>query len=446
MKALLILLAGLAAALVAPKAATRKTDEVVLWPPGQADQHDIPSSVDSWDALLYRDGFMRAIAAAEKQEELSIFDPKDDEHKHHDHDGDHKHPGHGHDGDHDHHTHKTIYQILKTSPHTTRFAALVDDHPEIIKLLNTTSSKNHTLLLPSDRAFSHIPPDHHRPPASYLLSLLTYHILPGLYPSHRLRRLTTAPTNLTLSSLGHHPQRLRLFTLPLPFSHTTINFHARITRPNVRASNGLIHILDALLLPPPPITKIFELLPGTFSTLSLALERTGLGSELEDTPFRGGVAFAPSNAAWRRLGPRANAFLFGTERGKECLKALVKYHLVGNRTVYSDEYYGEEKAEVEGHHGGGYWHVDVPSLLEERPLAVDVRKWKGLVGIVVNGRHRVVVRDGVAKDGVVQVLGSVLIPPHKGGDDGVVEGEIEVEELVERLKGWMGEEEEVGDL
>ena len=89
--------------------------------------------------------------------------------------------------------------------------------------------------------------------------------------------------------------------------------------------------------------------------------------------------------------------------------------------------------------------MDVPSLLEEKPLAVDVRKWKGLVGIVVNGRNRVVVRDGVAKDGVVQVLGSVLIPPHKKGKEGVMEGEIEVEELVERLKGWMGEE-EVRDL
>lgn len=241
MKALLILSAGLAAALVAPKPATHDINEVVLWPPSQADQHDI-SSVDTWDALLYRDGFMRAIAAAEKQEKFYVFDANDDDKHHdhggdHDHDGDHKHPGHGHDGDHDHHPHKTIYQILKTCPHTTRFAALVDDHNEIVKLLNTTTSKNHTLLVPSDQAFSHIPHDHPKPPASYIRALLSYHILPGLYPYHRLRHLSTAPTNLTSSSLGDRPQRLRLFTLPLPFSHTTINFHAHITRPDVHASN-----------------------------------------------------------------------------------------------------------------------------------------------------------------------------------------------------------------
>lgn len=231
MKALLILSAGLAAALVAPKAASHDINEVVLWPPGQADQHDMSSSADSWDALLYRDGFMRAIAATEKQEKFYVLDTNDND-KHHDHDGDH-----GHDGDHDHHPHKTIYQILKTCPHTTRFAALVDDHDEIVQLLNTTTSKNHTLLVPSDHAFSHIPHDHPKPPASYILALLTYHLLPGLYPSHRLRHLSTAPTNLTLSSLGDRPQRLRLFTLPLPFSHTTINFHAHITRPDVHASN-----------------------------------------------------------------------------------------------------------------------------------------------------------------------------------------------------------------
>lgn len=126
----------------------------------------------------------------------------------------------------------------------------------------------------------------------------------------------------------------------------------------------------------------------------------------------------------------------------------MEYHLVGGgRVVYSDEYYGdghEEGVEGKGGDHGEYWHVDVPSLLEEKPLAVDVRAWKGLVGITVNGRHRVVVRDGVARDGVVQVLGSVLIPPHGEGDRGV-EGEIEVEELVERLGGCGGEE-EVGDL
>lgn len=131
----------------------------------------------------------------------------------------------------------------------------------------------------------------------------------------------------------------------------------------------------------------------------------------------------------------------------------MEYHLVGGgRVVYSDEYYGGGDGEGDGverveggSHHGDYWHVDVPSLLEEKPLAVDVRRWKGLVGITVNGRHRVVVRDGVARDGVVQVLGSVLIPPHGEGDRGVVEGEIEVEELVERLGGCGGEE-EAGDL
>ena len=52
------------------------------------------------------------------------------------------------------------------------------------------------------------------------------------------------------------------------------------------------------------------------------------------------------------------------------------------------------------------------------------------------------VRDGIADDGVVQVLGRVLIPPHEHhGVQGEEAAEVSVDELVRRLGPYVGEEE-----
>jgi uncharacterized surface protein with fasciclin (FAS1) repeats len=90
---------------------------------------------------------------------------------------------------------------------------------------------------------------------------------------------------------------------------------------------------------------IIRLLPGEFSTLELALTKTGLIDILNDTSRHvGGTLFAPSNFAFQLLGHRANAFLFSSY-GLKYLKSLLLYHVVVNQTLYSDAYY---KADVFG--------------------------------------------------------------------------------------------------
>lgn len=51
-------------------------------------------------------------------------------------------------------------------------------------------------------------------------------------------------------------------------------------------------------------------------------------------------------------------------------------------------------------------------------------------------------QDGIAKDGVIQVVGNVLIPPKKPGSKGAeyTGGEISVEDLIERLDPYVEEE------
>ncbi|KAK3336872.1 fasciclin domain family [Cercophora scortea] len=349
----------------------------------------------------------------------------------------HPHDGHGHHGD----PTKTVYELIKESKYTQRFAELISEYGDIKELLEDTK-KNRTLFVPTDRAFEHIP-KHKKPSKEFILALLKYHVVPGSYPVKRILFTHTVPTELELDSLDDHPQRLRI---GVSLFGVYLNFYSKVVAANIEAKNGFIHAVDHILIPPPSAAKIIKLLPGKFSTFSLALETTGLGEDLEEAEHRGGTLFAPTNIAFKRLGPRANAFLF-SERGKRFLHALLRYHVVANETLYSDAFYKEghsdqnDGGEGEAEALTDYWHVDLPSLLDEKPIHVDFRRWKGFITILVNGGVRVAVQDGIAADGVIQVVDRVLIPPHKrhhhgdDGDDGSKDDEenISVEELKARL-------------
>ncbi|KAK0666317.1 FAS1 domain-containing protein [Cercophora samala] len=439
MKHLTLLFAATAAALVAP-------DQVTI-----LDKQQPPVSQDAvqtwWDSTLSHS--TNLFTTLEKRITSAIHSFDSVSFGGFDTDSDFPHPPRrGHGGHHRGDKTKTIYELIKSNKYTTKFASLLDndDFADIKSLLDSTSH-NKTLFVPTDKAFERIP--HHGdkpPPKEFVLALLKYHIAPGLHTAHDLLTTHTLPSNLSLDTLGSRPQRLRVST-GLLFS-IRVNVVSKIVYSNILAKNGVIHAIDHILVPPPSQEKIISLLPNTFSTFSLGLEKT----ELSVPDHKGGTLFAPTNSAWRRLGPRANAFLF-SPHGLKYLKALLKYHFVVDQTLYSDAFYGERKDEKavrrERVDGGKYWHVDLETLLDDKAVAVDVKRWKGWVSIVLNGFTKVIFQDGVASDGVVQVVGKVLIPPHghhghAGEDD---DEDIAVEELKGRLERYVEkDEEEVGDL
>ncbi|KAI1163526.1 FAS1 domain-containing protein [Nemania serpens] len=373
-------------------------------------------------------------------------------------------PGNGHVGRPGHHgtTNLTVYQAIQTSNYTKKFAALINDFPDIVDLLNSTKT-NVTVFVPIDKAFEKIPEHGHKPPKEFVEKILEYHILPGLYPAGRVLASHTLPTALKSPALGGRPQRLRasigLFGLK-------INFYSKVVVANLFAKNGIAHGVDSILIPPPPARRLISLFPSRFSTLELAAEKTGLiphhdKSHEHHLHGTGLTLFAPTNAAFARLGPAANAFLFNTEKGLGFLRALLKYHVVANQTLYSDAYYGvkgeeedvlppssgdeDEESDRPGRGKNGHFHVDLPTLLDDKSLSIDIARWYGFIRIRINGYQSVAVEDAVAADGVVHVLGSVLLPPRgpKGEGVAVANGEISVEELVERLQPYVedGEDE-----
>ncbi|KAJ6437442.1 fasciclin domain-containing protein [Purpureocillium lavendulum] len=363
----------------------------------------------------------------------------------------------GHD-DHNKHHHLTIYELIKHSEYTTKFAKIVDEHPSIVKLLNSTKA-NHTLFVPTDEAFKELP-DHDKPDKEFVEKVLRYHIGLGEYPARRILTTHTLPTTLDESWLGGEPQRLRT---SVGFRGVTVNFYSKVvaadivcpaplfalysechTRPHAysllflqEAKNGIIHAVNHILVPPPMAGRVITLFPSQFSTLLLAYEKTDFVKFIHGVKMTGSTVFAPSNGAFERLGPRANAFLFNTEKGLKYLKALLKYHIAPNATLYSDAFYDKtgsddkvDAAETE--------HYDLGTLLGKARVSVDIARLGGFSAIRINGFAHVSVRDGLAKNGVIQVVDKVLIPQHKhhkGHSDDVKD--IDVEDLVTRLEPYV---------
>lgn len=192
-------------------------------------------------------------------------------------------------------------------------------------------------------------------------------------------------------------------------------------------------------MPPPFVGRELTLFPSAFSTLLLAYEKTNFTEFIHGVKMIGSTVFAPDNAAFEKLGPAANAFLFNTQKGLGYLKAILKYHIVPNEVVYSDAYYSESDAEARDDVGRGHYHLDVPTLLGEKNIAIDVARWGGIIRVKLNGYIPIKLQDAIAKNGVVHLPSSVLIPPHqhdkKNSED--FGEDISVEELMERLGDYV---------
>ncbi|KAL4914888.1 Fasciclin domain-containing protein [Aspergillus aurantiobrunneus] len=380
---------------------------------------------------------------------------------------------------------QTIYQLISDSKYTTILAKIIDEDRELVEYLNSTDHK-FTFFAPTDYAFRKIPHRHrhrhhdndndngngdddHRIPKEVIRAILRYHSSPEVLNAAKLFHSHTIPSALDDPLLGTRPSSSNKDKEGLPqrlavragFKGLTLNFHSHIIAPDIGASNGIIHGLDSIILPPPRALLLLDILPTKFSTFNLALYKTSLTSHLNTTTqdtAKGFTVFAPSNSAFQHLGLRINAFLFSPP-GLPYLRALLKYHVVPEQTLYSDVLYrsggvvklaGVEKRgkEVEEE---GLTHLDLPTLLGDRAeIAVDVAHFGPFVSFKVNGWQRVGFADVLGRDGVIHVLDHVLIPPRRvesGGGaavpPGKEDGGVELEDLMERLGPWVDEEDGV---
>lgn len=131
-----------------------------------------------------------------------------------------------------------------------------------------------------------------------LSKILTYHVL-----------ASKVNAEAAISSAGNTVDTVNGAKLALSLSGENLLVNtSTVTVTDVMADNGIIHVIDAVLMPPaatPSEANLVETAKadGNFTTLLAALERTGLDSVLSD-PSGNFTVFAPTDEAFAAVGEK----------------------------------------------------------------------------------------------------------------------------------------------
>lgn len=191
--------------------------------------------------------------------------------------------------------------------------------------------------------------------------------------------------------------------------------NAKVLAADVGASNGIVHVIDTVLMPPsmsplPLKAKIVQVAErnADLSTLVAALTAGKLVATLEGKgPF---TVFAPTNEAFAKIPKATLTQLLGNQK---LLDQLLEYHVLGELS-WSNTSFSMRDLITESH-----WSAKLISTLEKESVAVRSRcNQKGISGclsgpieIMVNNAN-VVTADVEATNGVVHVVDKVLVPPN----------------------------------
>src|SRR5690349_10132048 len=237
-----------------------------------------------------------------------------------------------------------------------------------------------TVFAPTDAAFAKVPKatlDALAANPAQLKSVLLYHVVPGRVTAADVVKLDSAKT-LEGRSLAINVRDSSVFI-----------DGAKVTTPDVTASNGVIHVIDSVLIPKDataaPAKNIVQtaIAAGQFKTLASLLTKAGLAGTLQGKgPF---TVFAPTDAAFAKV-PKATLAALGKDKAK--LRAVLLYHVVKGRLSAAK----------------------VAKLHSVRTLNGDKVRITVRAGKVRVGGARVTATDIGASNGVIHVLDRVLIP------------------------------------
>jgi uncharacterized surface protein with fasciclin (FAS1) repeats len=228
-----------------------------------------------------------------------------------------------------------------------------------------------TVFAPTDEAFAKLPkgtikalladPDR-------LAAILKYHVVPGRVLAKDVLQLSSAKT-----ALGQ--------TVQIQTTSGVMIGNANVIKTDIETSNGVIHVIDTVLIPTNDIIETART-AGSFKTLLAALEAADLTGALQGNgPF---TVFAPTDEAFAKL-PKGTVEELLSDIPK--LTSILTYHVVSGRVMASDVV-----------------KLDEASTLQGQAVKIDATS-----GVRINSA-RVVKPDIVTDNGVIHVIDEVLLP------------------------------------
>ena len=241
------------------------------------------------------------------------------------------------------------------------------------------SESNITVFAPTDDAFATLLSDLgvnslDDLDATTLAFVLKYHVFPDLVYSSDL----SSGYFPTLAAYGENNISMYVNV----DGGVYINKNAMVTAADIEADNGVIHVVDHVILPPTVVDIAVD--NDNFSTLVQAVVKAGLVETLSgDGPF---TVFAPTNTAFDALFTQLG--ISGIDDlTAEQLVPILTYHVVSGNILSTDLTAGS-----------------VATLNEGNSLTVDLSD-----GVKINDSEVVAV-DIQGANGVVHVIDKVLLP------------------------------------
>tara|TARA_R110002095_G_scaffold187757_1_gene164987 strand:+ start:2827 stop:4008 length:1182 start_codon:yes stop_codon:yes gene_type:complete len=236
-----------------------------------------------------------------------------------------------------------------------------------------------TVFAPTDAAFKKLPsgtvetllkPEN----KDQLIAILTYHVVPGNVAAKDVVKLKGAKTL--------NGQRADILTQ----DDKVMVDGATVEAVDIQCSNGIIHVIDSVILPSDKNIVVTASEAEKFKTLLTAAQAAGLAEVLADKgPF---TVFAPTDEAFAKL-PEGTVSSLLKPENKEKLAEILKYHVVAGR-VYSEDVLAAGNART----------------LQGKKVKISASKGDAQV----NGA-RLIATDIDASNGVIHVIDSVLLPP-----------------------------------
>jgi len=281
---------------------------------------------------------------------------------------------------------QTIYQVVQDSP----------DHTILEQAVNAANLDAalqgpgpFTLFAPTDAAMDALPEGLidvlALDPQGLLRDVLLYHIIPGNNPSGNL----SDGQNITTLFGGQQ------VTISIDGSMVMVN-DALVSTADVPASNGVVHVIDAVLIP--DVESVYDIVVDSedHNTLEAAINAAGLDETLDGPGTF--TLFAPTDAAFDALPANlVNALLTDPEG---LLSDVLLKHAVGSIAISDDLTDGQM----------------IETLLGEN-VTVSLSG-----GVFINGAE-VTVADIPSINGVVHVIDAVLIPENASVFDIVANSE-----------------------
>jgi transforming growth factor-beta-induced protein len=291
---------------------------------------------------------------------------------------------------------KTIVDIAVADGRFTTLVAAV----QAAGLVDTLNSAGpFTVFAPTDAAFAALPagtldslllPENKQ----QLTDILLYHVVPGKVMAADVVGLDGQSAETALAG--------KSINIKVDGDKVILNDNVNVIITDIEASNGVIHVVDAVLLPPSDEAMSSDAMSekmdivdtavadGRFTTLVAAVQAADLVETLKSAgPF---TVFAPTDDAFAAL-PAGTLDSLLLPENKQQLTDILLYHVVPG-TVMAADVIGLDGQSAE-------------TALVGKSISIKVDGGK----VILNDNVNVIITDIETSNGVIHVIDAVLLPP-----------------------------------